>query len=346
MSWIIILDGPDGTGKTTLASQLVDDYGAMYIHHGFFKGADWGIRHLASMRRAARVAATGCPVVIDRLWLSGDIYGTVYRGRSDGGPLSRLIHRISLTHGAVTVLCLPARAELANQLHANLRRSEMYSDISKVVRFYQEVRDGVGRRWKQPTCYADVLTGPDPTWRDACVRYDFQKVKPYFSTWLQALVHRAALERASQYLPAVRHPNGYNVAGHLARASHLMVGETLSPRVGLLRYPFGDPSAIGCSAWFTQQLDRALILEEHLLWTNASNQITGENHLRRLLFLKPALRVVALGHVAKQALTELGVTPALVLSNPQHQHRFNPHEPGYLTGLRGDIQLCVLRKME
>ncbi len=350
MSYIIILEGPDGTGKTTLAQRLVKDHGATYIHQGWSKGVDWGLRHLATMRRAARLASLGKPVVVDRLWLSGEIYGSVFRGKSDDRDYARLIQRIGLTHGALTVLCLPARAELANQAHHVMlgERREMYQDISKVVRFYTEVRDGLGRRWKHPTCYADVLTGPDPTWRNACEHYDYYHLRNHMNTWVTSLVCKAVEHRARQYTHALEYPNGINIAGSLDLATHLLVGEGLSPDKGLLRYPFGDPMPWAFGMWFARQLDQAGILEEHLLWTNAASYderaFLNDYHLRRLLFLKPSLRVVALGSAAQKAVTDMGVTPALLLNHPQYQRRFKNHEPGYLQPLRADIQTHVLRK--
>ena len=342
MSGIIILEGPDGTGKTTLAQRLVRSHDAVYIHHGYHGTADWGVRHLASLRGAARLAATGRLVVIDRLWMSGDVYGTIYRDRSDvGRRRSRMLHRIALTHAAVTVLCMPENAQDAIKDHSllNERRPEMYSDISKVVRFYAEIRDG-GRRWKRATCYADLLTGRDRSWLKTCVSYDWRREQSRFKYFIRDLTLKARDLRGSQYQAARSQPNGVNVAGHLALASYLMVGEALAPDTGLLRYPFVKfvEMSKGCSGWFADQLTKDKVLEDHLLWTNATIARASEWHLSDLLSLRPDLRVVALGRVAERAVQRLGVLPVLTLNHPQYQKRFHYHELDYLTALKRDLE--------
>src|SRR5258708_10796608 len=103
---IIVLEGADQSGKTTLASHLVNVYGAYYMHAKVWKQMlKW---HSGIMRRAVRLSARGELVVLDRHWISEFVYGSIFRG----GPAydgARAAHfdQLILQHG-IYILCVPS----------------------------------------------------------------------------------------------------------------------------------------------------------------------------------------------------------------------------------------------
>jgi len=110
---IIILEGPDGAGKTTLAETLRQKLqGNKLVHivkHGPYR--DLTSEHLCKIYfRGMTPALTHDDIVImDRSWLSEPIYGNAYRdglNRIDT-PRKRMLERVALSRGAVVINCLP-----------------------------------------------------------------------------------------------------------------------------------------------------------------------------------------------------------------------------------------------
>ena len=78
MNKIYILEGPDGTGKSTLASEIVEQIKGHVSHCSYDKS--WNIEEYhRSIIEVARKLAQYQPVVIDRWAPSEFVYGTVFR---------------------------------------------------------------------------------------------------------------------------------------------------------------------------------------------------------------------------------------------------------------------------
>lgn len=339
---IIILEGADCTGKTTLARHLVAERGAVYLHHGYHPGADWGRRYLASLRRAEREAERGRLVVLDRCYLSADAYGTVYRGRSDVPRRGRTLHRLALRASALTVLCCPSVAGTVAR-HRRLReeRGERYRDISGVAAWFDRLVWGTGGP-SDRACYGALLAErPANPFRAHSCLYDLETHGRDLAGYATRLLDRLAELRADRlaFLP----PSSQNWAGHSATARVLLVGERPGHGLPSGQWPFVAPSeAAGCAGWFAEQLNRAGVYEEHLAWTNAyatpADTVTSAV-VPQLLDGRRWDAVVALGAVAARCLRSLGCAGVIELDHPQHQKRFHHSAPGYLDPLLPFTQL-------
>ena len=101
---IVILEGPDGSGKTTLAKELQERFGLRYHHEGPPPANIPPLYHYARVLEDYR----GSDVVIDRFALGERIYGPIIRGKDGLGPEGwKLIRRQIAAAGAIEVLCLP-----------------------------------------------------------------------------------------------------------------------------------------------------------------------------------------------------------------------------------------------
>ena len=155
---IIILEGADCTGKTSLAKAL----GGVYVHNGLYE--DVWTAHLACVDEAVARCAEEL-VVIDRLFISEQVYGQVFRGGPayDPEPLDEMLTKAS----ALTVLCVRAD-QLRHLRHFDelktLRR-ESFDDIARVVRLYADLSRG-------------DLTKTGYTWLDREIRYGQYAQRP------------------------------------------------------------------------------------------------------------------------------------------------------------------------
>src|SRR5688500_988429 len=74
----VIIEGPDGAGKTTLAEHLVKHHGYRYHHEGKPEHVDMLVRYAEVFLEQT---ASGQPVVFDRLHLGELVYGNILRGK-------------------------------------------------------------------------------------------------------------------------------------------------------------------------------------------------------------------------------------------------------------------------
>src|SRR5688572_8749665 len=130
---IIIIEGPDGGGKTMLATELVIQFDAAYCHFGPLPHVKESLARVYI--EAMLPALLGYQaVVMDRSWLSEYPYGMVFRS----GQLrlfaedTRMLERIALRCAARVVLCMPP----VNDLKKNFERDkeeEYLKDVDQLL---------------------------------------------------------------------------------------------------------------------------------------------------------------------------------------------------------------------
>lgn len=145
---IYILEGPDGTGKTTLANEIAKQRKASILHSYF--DLTWDIEdHHRDMMRSAQKVARWMPVVLDRWAPSEFVYGTVFRGKPGYDVMDYLwMQKPELEKDVVWIYCWNKNA-VENHLKNAEERDEMYDDMSKVVKLFDdfiEAEDDLGDR--------------------------------------------------------------------------------------------------------------------------------------------------------------------------------------------------------
>lgn len=140
---IFVLDGPDGTGKTTLANGLREYLGARYIHLTYRFKDKMHLYHGAAIRLAARLAERQ-PVILDRWWPSEIVYAEAYRGGSKFTKHYFLLEHVATQLGVTYVICLPKDRERYLQHYEVLKgeREEMYDEgLNRVYDGYDWLMD-------------------------------------------------------------------------------------------------------------------------------------------------------------------------------------------------------------
>jgi hypothetical protein len=125
----VIIEGPDGAGKTTLARQLCHQLTLGYHHEGPPPTNVPALEHYARLLVEAKR-----PTLFDRLHLGETVYGPLLRGgsRLDARGL-RLMNRLIRGQGTTVVLCHPL---WETTLRNTKGRKELIEDVDIRQRAY------------------------------------------------------------------------------------------------------------------------------------------------------------------------------------------------------------------
>jgi thymidylate kinase len=132
---ILIVEGPDGVGKTTLINYIKDRYkNSFYMHLRVHKNMK--LWHTASVRLAIKKQMQNKLVLIDRHWPSEQCYSYI---RSSGPSYNpKKLYNILKDRGAKYVWCIPEDTARVKENHRINReqRHEEYHDIDNVIDDY------------------------------------------------------------------------------------------------------------------------------------------------------------------------------------------------------------------
>ena len=137
---LIIIDGPDATGKTTLAAKLCQICpGSQYVHLTYDEDLNMYAYQLGILKQAIIDSNTRL-VVIDRLWISENIYAGIYRGGSSKEFNEHIMDLLAQQAKALYVIAIPnsVKSGMKNHKKAQKLRDEMYGDIAQVCKRYRD----------------------------------------------------------------------------------------------------------------------------------------------------------------------------------------------------------------
>ena len=321
---IIVLEGADGSGKTTLARYFVEKYGARYLHGRIFPNM-WKY-HVAMVRLALRWADDGL-VVIDRLWLSELIYSQTYRGSPAYDLGARCLDRVLQRVGAITIVCSPLEQEKQLARHAERANKglEAFQNVREVIALYSDLVNGNLARPGEGYL-AQLTRYGDYTARRDVVTYDLDRHGDTKATFAKRVFKQIDELRAGQ-LPAALVSNNQNFVGNLTTAKVVLVGDAVSPVAEIYsargpRWPFCWHDGLSAATWLNRALHKFGHDETTVIMTNANDE---DCHLSQLIG-HGDLKFVALGIKARKRLLEYGCTPDAVLEHPQFHRRFHAGE--------------------
>lgn len=245
---IIILDGPDGSGKTTLANYYREKYGARYIHLTYRWVNNMFEYNTAAIDYAARLAAKGELVIIDRLWMSEIVYDLAYRDKHKNPTMGRQIDRLVLKYSGIYVVCLPAntREYLSHFDRLKDSRLELFNTVEKAYFHYSDI-------WAQ--CLKEK-------WPHA-FRYDFmegnmeQDAEMYLEFMLQQRANAPSWQHARKQF-----------SGSLEYGEIVFIDYSATLRKNLPWYP--RHAYTEANVYLNGLFDLAEIPEHKLMWTDAS----------------------------------------------------------------------------
>lgn len=333
MPGLIIIEGPDGCGKTTLANKLFQKEGGDYVHLTYQENI-WDYQTKELWR-----AIEHCHerlVIVDRHWPSEQVYAKVYRNGSVMAHSARAMDRVIRKHAGLYVFAVPLAGDRVEQRFNELRRTrdELYSSgMLDVWRQFASLYFGAtfGRSLGLTTLpcvdYADDIAYAQNgmSHRADALRYDMDTQTP--NQGANEALERLAFLRAEQYWPALS-TGTWNLAGNLLTAKVLFVGETPHKlaRINLRDEPWRGVPFYGndkCSAYLNSMLHVNLFDETSAMWTNAFAD-DGTDHLGQLV--ERGLVPIALGKKALKKVAEVAPDEYHYLPHPAYWQRFRHHE--------------------
>ena len=316
---IIVLDGPDAVGKTTLAKAIIEKYPkTKYFHLGYRYKDRMFDYHTAAIRVAGKAAVTH-NVILDRWWPSEGCYASIYRGGSAWPLQGRFLERAGLKYGAVYVMCLPDENTAKRFKKMKEERTEMYEDIKEVSELYTKFYNG-DKDHKDKGNYIDqIILNGGAKEIPYFLPYTIEKWGAHKDMFIDMIMHAAKKMRMTQWLTALN-PNEHNILGHKQFAKYLFVGDKVHPKYKRLFWPFFEYG--NCSLSFTTILNKLWIKERNCAWTNIHHPITGQLDLRFPKAANGHIKIIALGKEAKEALDKNEIKTHAVLKHPQYYRRF------------------------
>ncbi len=298
MGRIVILEGPDGSGKTTLAKQFVDR-GWNYVHLGVPEPYEDLLTTYATKLYQANLDPKN--TVFDRLHLGERVYGSVVRNNDKLGEEGTvLLQRMINGLGAVVVLCLPPYpTAYANWKFRNELKTEFISEPTVYEKIYN--------RYLQFT-NGDFID----------LYYDY--------TTCSLEMAETLIDKLGEGFPPL--PNGMIGA---TEAKFLIIGERANSKY--LDVPF---MALDNSSHFLYETMKEAGFEEgETAFMNAVNINGNANNLAYAWNQIGALHRIFLGNIARELFTKQTGLGGISIPHPAFWKRFHSSDrEGYVKQLR------------
>tara|TARA_A100000172_G_scaffold81078_1_gene72825 strand:+ start:745 stop:1743 length:999 start_codon:yes stop_codon:yes gene_type:complete len=320
---IIVLDGPDAVGKTTLAKAFEKRYrNVKYIHLEYRWSNKMFHYHTAAFKRALKWSRQGFIVIIDRWWMSESCYAKAYRGGSAWPMHGRFLTRLGLTHSVVYVMCLPDMFTLDVFDKMKRERNEQYDDIKKVCDLYSQLYFG-DQSHTETGDYIDQVIKLGGYMRASYVMpYSIQNWgSPALMNCFVDLVLQRSEEMRQDQFDAVMTSD--NFLGHRKFANYLLVGEQVNPKFRDVKWPFFEYG--NSSLFLTSTLHDLWVKEDSLAFTNIRDA-NGNVDTEFIRLCSEDKIIIALGSEAKNIMKRRGFTCDYHIKHPSWYKRFNSSE--------------------
>lgn len=320
MKGLVIVDGCDGTGKTTLAQAICKKFDGIYMHNTYRWKDKMPLYHTAALHRALKLSKTRL-VVIDRLWMSEAIYAEVYRGGSPWPHMGRMIDRIVRKHSGVYILTLSPEGHKERFQQLKSEREEMYDDVEAVrIRYEQLYHGGFAIHDRD---YAQQLSVHGMKYRHDVLGYRYDVEGKDMDKYMNILAAALMERQMTQYEPALN-LKATNFAGHLGDAELIIVGDRTNSKMRAIDWPWYD---VGNSSLFLSECLHEMHFDEtRAVYINA-NSGNGGLFIGDCLRRNPYMKMIVLGQLAFDTIKELRMDNNISrCMHPSAAKRFNKRD--------------------
>lgn len=157
MSEIVIVEGPDGSGKSTLIANHFSDF--QVVHNGVFNSPEDAYLAYAAQ---LSILEDSEKIVFDRMHISQDIYGPICRNEPRKLKSHRAIETLLYYREAVVVLCYTNQSH-KNWQERNRGNGEYIRDLDRYLEIFSEYHfDKIGEHTSLPFILYDYTV--DENW--------------------------------------------------------------------------------------------------------------------------------------------------------------------------------------
>ena len=147
---LYILEGADGTGKTTLSQEILAQTKGHLIHCTWRK--DWDIQqYFEDIYKSVEILLEYQDVVLDRWAVSDEVYANAYRGGSTFSAdefMAACMSPYILEDKKCTRLIYCSNEKASENHQENIKlREEMFNDISPAVKEYENYMSRTKLDW-------------------------------------------------------------------------------------------------------------------------------------------------------------------------------------------------------
>ena len=279
---LIIIEGPDKSGKTTLAKEIASYFKYDYAHFGP-PGKDPSREYAEFLINLKR------PTVCDRFYYGELVYGPLLRGKSVITPLEKAtIERLARLRGAILI--------------------KATTDLSVIEKRYDAMGDDMITRDQNSAAYyafKHVLADAKlPTITYAGTPVSLERV--LFSMIGMFDMHKYSATIAKSVCSGV---------GTILGPKIVLVGESLNKNKTWVGVPFDGGSS---AEMLNECIKESTIMEKHVYMVNANTLTLDE---AEFLNSTGCTKFVALGKVAANVLRNFGIRHA-EMPHPQYFKRF------------------------
>lgn len=148
MNKLFILEGADGTGKSTLAREIQEATKGHLLHGSWKK--DWDIpSYHADMFASAVTLLQYQPVIMDRWAVSEEVYANAYRGGakySSDEWMKDVFEEFINPEDVVFIYCENENA-VENHKENMKIREELFDDVAPIVSEYEKYMANTAIKW-------------------------------------------------------------------------------------------------------------------------------------------------------------------------------------------------------
>lgn len=269
---IIILEGADASGKTTLAKTIIASNGGEKHCSYYHSGIEPDLWSLAKNFIIAAVAESNHKLVIlDRSWISECCYGPIFRNECQFPTAARSLDRLLLKHAAVTVLCVieDQKWHLNDFECLKLERSEAFKDIEPVVNWYFDL--AYGNMARPATNYAETfIARGDLHNRPDFLLYD--RTKTSALSQAKKTIKRLKAFRDEQCKTLLKAAE-FSAVGHSYYSSVVFIGDNFSDADEPWPFFFSENNKVG--KFFNKAMQAISFNEADAMYLDMSRENSG-----------------------------------------------------------------------
>lgn len=292
---LVIIEGPDKAGKTTLAKEITKRFGYCYSHFGA-PGPDPGREYADFLCKLER------PTVCDRFYIGEQVYGPLLRGKSLISNLQKaVLERLCRFRGAVLIYA-STPLEVCQERLARSKDDDVTPVQNAIAwKMFQEI---IKEIHIAPMCLYDSS-------RAESLDVLLAQIRPVLHT-MHSLAGLAHI-----YCTGI---------GTIFGSKMVVVGESLNERVTWVGKPFDK----GVSSEFLYSCMREAEIPEAKLYLCNADKLTVEESM----FIRQGetLPWLALGELAHAKLQELRIDHTWI-PHPQYWKRFHANEREEYVGM-------------